>query len=87
MKKYVKGEFRMLKKNMRNYYQQTDKVLVDIEEIKTLIAESQTLKENENIITFHKFCELHDLQMPLSNLEEFEAFEVLLNTKICIRTL
>ena len=78
---YIKGEFTTLKRLIRSKSQQNTDILCEIAELKTLVEESRALKGNENIISFQQFCDVHNLQMPISNLEEFEAFDITLSEK------
>ena len=47
----------------------------DVDEMKTYVMEKRVLKENENIISFKKLIEIHQLSLPFQSVADFEAFD------------
>ena len=47
--------------------------------MKTLVTDYRSLKENTEILTFHKFCDLCDLTLTMVDKDDFDSFEELLN--------
>lgn len=46
----------------------------EIQELKTLVAESRVLKSNDEIIGFSQFKDMYGVEVPFQNLENFKMF-------------
>ena len=49
--------------------------------IQNLVVETRPFKENEDVLVYEKFNELHDLNLPLSEVQEFQELENKLKDK------
>ena len=51
-------------------------ILIKIDELSTFVTDQRSLKEDEHLMSLQSFVELYHLNLPMENIDNFNAFEI-----------